>query len=96
MKITRKSVALVELTLWVGILAWMVFYFLLASVMAWISYYKLPWEIWVGASFGNILRWAAPLFVVLTSLLTVCFMARFVWKQIGSKGTEYRRIGDSE
>lgn len=80
-----KSKALIELTLWVGIAVWMLFYFALGVVMAWVAYIKLPWLSWVGLPWSPILRWATPVFFVLTVILTIAFMGRFVIKHLGRR-----------
>lgn len=75
-----KSIALIKLGLWSGIVVWMAF-FLTFSIL--VAYQLGNADIYGSGIRGDILSWVTPIWVVFTALLTVAYMMRFVSGRLG-------------
>jgi len=84
LKLSPRSRSLVKLTLWAGVLTWLVFYLASGVVMAQ-RLANLGSDIFGGGIRGDILHWVAPIWVVFTVLLTVVLVSRYVTKKLGRR-----------
>ena len=82
-----KAIALIKLTLWSGLVVWMVFFFAYAVIAAQRLSIAGPYLFGISI-WGQVLTWVTPLWVVFTSLLCILYVARFVSKKIGGKKEE--------
>lgn len=93
MKLSKKSISVIKLTLWSALVVWMVFFFAFGVIAAqWLASYG-P-EIYSGFGsevFARVLHWIAPVWVVFTALLTCVAVARFANRRLRPKRSEARR-----
>lgn len=88
MKIWRpkdpRAVALIKLTIWAGLVTWMVFFFAYAVIGAQRFGVMGPYLFGTG-TWGQVLTWIAPIWIVFTALLVIVFMTRFVNRRLRRK-----------
>jgi len=79
-----KAVVLVKLTLWAGLVTWMVFTLAFGIVMARLAAVSLP--PFVGTDFwGQVWTWVVPIWIVFTTLLLIWAVARYANKKLRKK-----------
>ncbi len=79
-----KAITLIKLTCWAGILVWMVFFFAYAVIAAQSLAIAGPFLFGLD-TWGQVLTWVTPIWVIFTSLLVIVYVTRFVNKKIGRK-----------
>ncbi len=79
-KLNPKSIALVKLTIWAGLITWMVFFVAYSIVAAQTLSGWILILLGEGAR-GKILIWVAPIWVVFTALMLCWAVARFTIKK---------------
>jgi len=82
-----RAVSLIKLTLWAGLVTWMVFTLATGIAMARLAAVQLPKIIGVGPS-GQIWTWIVPIWIVFTTLMLIWAIARFANKKLRSKEEE--------
>ncbi len=85
-----KSLTIVRLTVWAGLLTWMVFFFALGVVMAKRLADAGPSIYWGFGSelLAQVLHWIAPIWVVFTVLLVIVYVARFAARRLRNDRTD--------
>ena len=82
-----KSVSIIKLALWSGLVVWMVFFFVFGLVGAQELARGGPF-LFGTSTWGQILTWVTPIWVVFTSLLLIVYIARFASRKLGRKKGE--------
>jgi hypothetical protein len=83
-----KSITIIKLALWSGLLVWMLCFLAMGGVMA----YKIafaPLVLWGFSSeiLAIILqRWVMPIWIIFTSLMVCVMVMRYVTKKFGMRG----------
>ena len=79
MKIWRpkdpRAVSLIKLTLWAGLVTWMVFTLALGVSMARLAAIVLP-------RYGEIWTWIVPIWIIFTTLMLIWAVARFAIRKL--------------
>lgn len=76
-----KGVAVIKVTLWAGLLTWMVFLLVYALVGAQRLKLAGP-ELFGEGVWGQILTWVTPIWVVFTTLMLLWAVARFANRRL--------------
>lgn len=84
MKLSMRGIGVVKLSLWSGLLVWMVFFFAFGVIAAQRLGAAGPSLFGTGV-WGQVLTWVAPIWVVFTALLTCVAVARFANKRLRVK-----------
>lgn len=79
-----KSITVIKLTVWSGLVVWMLFLFAYAIVGAQRLGRAGP-ELFGTGTLGQVLTWVAPIWVVFTTLLLIVYIARFASRRLGRK-----------
>jgi hypothetical protein len=82
-----RSVAIIKLTLWSGLLTWMVFTLTLGVTLArWVPFeiFKLLGD----TSRAHFLSWLMPIWIIFTSLMLIWAVSRFAIKRLRRVSTE--------
>jgi len=86
-KLSEKDKALFKLVVWAALVVWMVFFFtysiIVARKFAAIAPYTYGLDTW-----GQVLAWVGPVWVVFTSLLIIVGIARYASKKLSPKKGE--------
>jgi len=85
MKIWRpkdpRAVNLIKLTLWAGLVTWMVFTTALGISFARLAAIKLPQLIGAG-TYGQIWTWVVPIWIIFTTLMLIWAVARYAVRRL--------------
>lgn len=99
MKIWRpkdpRAVSLIKLTLWAGLVTWMVFTLTLSITLAqWVPARILE-VMGIGLQ-GQVFAWIIPIWIVFTFLMLIWAVARFAVKKLRSKRLEGEEVEEEE
>jgi len=75
-----KSVVIIKITLWAGLLTWMVFTLASSLFMARIAGIEIPKLI--EGTRGVVLSWVVPIWIIFTILMLIWAVARFANKRL--------------
>lgn len=91
MKIWRpkdpRAVTLIKLTLWAGLVTWMVFTLATGIAMARLAAVSLPQLIGT-STYGQIWTWVVPIWIIFTTLMLIWAVARYAVKKLKPKKVE--------
>jgi len=79
-----RAVALIKLTLWAGLVTWMVFTLALGITMAKLAAVAFPQFVGVGI-WGQAMVWVVPIWVIFTTFMLIWAIARFANKKLKGK-----------
>ncbi len=80
----NRAIALIKLTLWAGLLTWMVFFLAFGVTMAQRFGVAGP-QLFGTGTWGQILTWVAPIWTVFTTLMLIWVVTRFANRRLRSK-----------
>lgn len=79
-KLTRKDVALVKLTVWSALIVWMLFLLMFAIVGAMVLADRSK-DVWDGVA-GDMMSWFLPIWFIYTLLFVIYLIARWSNKKL--------------
>jgi len=88
MKIWRpkdpRAVSLIKLTLWAGLVTWMVFTLVMGIAMAKLGAIEIA-KLLGSSAYGEVWIWIVPIWVIFTTLMLIWAVASFALKKLRPK-----------
>ncbi len=85
-KLTEKEKNLFKLVVWACLMVWMLFFFTYSIIAAQKMAVLAPMLFGgFGPTWGAVLTWVAPVWIVFTALLLIVFAAKFAHRRLNGK-----------